>query len=191
MLRDGIACKPAVMAETDRYVAFGSEYRALAGLPGIEKARVWEPEPRHRLFLGTRPVPDVDLAATPLRELNAALHKLRPDTNERHWVVDNPAGRHSVAVGLDAPVTVEINGSVGYYCAGMNKQATVVVHGSAGTGVAENMMSGFVHVDGRRQPVGRRHRPRRPAPHRRQRRLALRHLDEGHRHRRARARSAT
>ena len=45
VLRDGIACKPAIMAETDRYVAFGSEYRALAGLPGIEHARVWEPEP--------------------------------------------------------------------------------------------------------------------------------------------------
>jgi methylamine---glutamate N-methyltransferase subunit A len=45
VLRDPIACKPAVMAETDDYVAFGSEYRALAGLPGIEKARVWEPKP--------------------------------------------------------------------------------------------------------------------------------------------------
>ena len=45
MLRDPIACKPAVMAETDGYVAFGSEYRALAGLPGIDDARVWEPEP--------------------------------------------------------------------------------------------------------------------------------------------------
>ena len=45
VLRDPIACKPAVLAETDRYVAFGSEYRALAGLPGIETARVWEPEP--------------------------------------------------------------------------------------------------------------------------------------------------
>ena len=45
VLRDGIACKPAIMAETDRYVAFGSEYRALASLPGIEHARVWEPEP--------------------------------------------------------------------------------------------------------------------------------------------------
>lgn len=45
VLRDGIACKPAVMAETDQYVAFGSEYRVLAGLPGIENARVWEPEP--------------------------------------------------------------------------------------------------------------------------------------------------
>lgn len=45
VVRDPIACKPAVMAETDQYVAFGSEYRALAGPPGIENARVWEPEP--------------------------------------------------------------------------------------------------------------------------------------------------
>ncbi|MEZ2128281.1 MULTISPECIES: glutamine amidotransferase family protein [unclassified Sinorhizobium] len=45
VVRDAIACKPAVMAETDRYVAFGSEYRALVNLPGIEAARVWEPEP--------------------------------------------------------------------------------------------------------------------------------------------------
>lgn len=45
VLRDGIACKPAVMAETDKYVAFGSEYRVLADLPGIGQARVWEPEP--------------------------------------------------------------------------------------------------------------------------------------------------
>jgi glutamate synthase domain-containing protein 1 len=45
VVRDPIACKPAVMAETDQYVAFGSEYRALAMLPGIEEARVWEPEP--------------------------------------------------------------------------------------------------------------------------------------------------
>ena len=45
VVRDPIACKPAVMAETDQYVAFGSEYRALASLPGIDKAKVWEPEP--------------------------------------------------------------------------------------------------------------------------------------------------
>jgi glutamate synthase domain-containing protein 1 len=45
VLRDPIACKPAVMAETDQYVAFGSEFRALAGLPGVDNARVWEPEP--------------------------------------------------------------------------------------------------------------------------------------------------
>ncbi|MFT3973552.1 MAG: glutamine amidotransferase family protein [Amaricoccus sp.] len=45
VLRDPIACKPAVMAETDQYIAFGSEYRALVNLPGIDTARVWEPEP--------------------------------------------------------------------------------------------------------------------------------------------------
>lgn len=45
VLRDTVACKPAVMAETDDYVAFGSEYSALAGLPGIAAARVFEPEP--------------------------------------------------------------------------------------------------------------------------------------------------
>ena len=45
VLRDPIACKPAVLAETDQYVAFGSEYRALVNLPGIDTARVWEPEP--------------------------------------------------------------------------------------------------------------------------------------------------
>jgi glutamate synthase domain-containing protein 1 len=45
VLRDPIACKPAVLAETDQYVAFGSEYRALVSLPGIQDATIWEPEP--------------------------------------------------------------------------------------------------------------------------------------------------
>jgi len=45
VLRDPIACKPAIMAESDDYVAFGSEYRALSVLPAIDKARVFEPEP--------------------------------------------------------------------------------------------------------------------------------------------------
>ena len=45
VLRDPIACKPAVMAETDCWVAFGTEYRALVDLPGVENAKVWEPEP--------------------------------------------------------------------------------------------------------------------------------------------------
>jgi glutamate synthase domain-containing protein 1 len=45
VVRDAIACKPAVIAETDDWVAMGSEYRALAGLPGVEAAKIWEPEP--------------------------------------------------------------------------------------------------------------------------------------------------
>jgi glutamate synthase domain-containing protein 3 len=93
-------------------------------------------------------MPEVDFGTTTLRSLNATLHQLRPDTNERHWIIDHPAGRHAIASGLNVPITVEINGPVGYYCAGMNKLATVLIHGSAGNGVAENMMSGFVHVAG-------------------------------------------
>jgi methylamine---glutamate N-methyltransferase subunit A len=45
VLRDPIACKPAVMAETDAWVAMASEYRAIATLPGADAARMWEPEP--------------------------------------------------------------------------------------------------------------------------------------------------
>jgi methylamine---glutamate N-methyltransferase subunit A len=45
VLRDPIACKPAVMAETDEWVAMASEYRAIATLPGADDARMWEPEP--------------------------------------------------------------------------------------------------------------------------------------------------
>jgi glutamate synthase domain-containing protein 1 len=50
VLRDRIACKPAVVAETDRWVAFGTEYRALVDLPGIAAAKVWEPEPAKVYF---------------------------------------------------------------------------------------------------------------------------------------------
>ena len=90
----------------------------------------------------------VDLAETPLRELNRRLHELAHADGPRHWRVFNPDGAHAVACGLDADVEVEIEGHVGYYCAGMNKRATVRVHGNAGTGVAENLMSGTVVVDG-------------------------------------------
>jgi len=90
----------------------------------------------------------VDLRQSSLRALNQALHDLRADTNETHWIVEHPDGAHAVAAGLDANVLVEIKGNVGYYCGGMNKQATIVVDGSAGVGVAQNMMSGTVHVRG-------------------------------------------
>ena len=45
VLRDPIACKPAVMAETDDWVAMASEFRSLAQLPGVKQATVWEPKP--------------------------------------------------------------------------------------------------------------------------------------------------
>ena len=86
-----------------------------------------------------------DLSASPLRELNARLH--RGDGPAR-WRVVHPNGAHNVAVGLDADVEVDVEGHVGYYCAGMNQLATVRVHGNAGVGLAENIMSGTVCVDG-------------------------------------------
>ncbi len=45
MVRDPIACKHAVMAETDDWVAMATEYRAIAHLPGADDAKIWEPEP--------------------------------------------------------------------------------------------------------------------------------------------------
>lgn len=93
-------------------------------------------------------MPEVDLDVTGRRELNRMLHSLGEGTNESYFRILNPRGSHALAAGLDLPVTVEIDGNVGYYCAGMNKRAAVIVNGSAGVGVAENMMSGKVHVKG-------------------------------------------
>ena len=90
----------------------------------------------------------IDLADAPVRRLNAALHALAPDTNQTLWRVLNPRGQHALAVGVAVPVRIEIAGHAGYYCAGMNGGATVVIEGNAGNGVAENMMSGRVHVRG-------------------------------------------
>ncbi|MGE3256818.1 glutamine amidotransferase [Pseudonocardia sp.] len=53
VVRDAIACKPAIIAETGRWVAMASEFRALADLPGIEHARLYEPEPE-RVYAWTR-----------------------------------------------------------------------------------------------------------------------------------------
>jgi methylamine---glutamate N-methyltransferase subunit B len=93
-------------------------------------------------------MPVIDLLETPLRDLNSALHSIQPGANDLHFEVVNPGGKHSVAVGLDTPVSVDVRGSVGYYCGGMNSEATITVHGSAGPGVAENMMSGKVVIKG-------------------------------------------
>ena len=69
---------------------------------------------------------EFDLAVTPLRELNSALHAIETDPAApdglasgaaRHWRVLNPRGAHALAVGIDAPVEVEIEGHAGYYCA--------------------------------------------------------------------------
>ena len=89
-----------------------------------------------------------DLASDTVRELNQRLHETTPERFVSRVVVRNPSGKHSIAVGLDAPYEVEIEGHVGYYCAGMNKLAAIRVRGNCGVGVAENMMSGTVIIEG-------------------------------------------
>ena len=88
VLRDPIACKPAVLAETDDWVAMASEYRAIAVLPGAARRADLGARAGRRLRLGEGAASDggrdrraaavevVDLATTPLRELNQRLHDL-------------------------------------------------------------------------------------------------------------------
>jgi glutamate synthase domain-containing protein 3 len=87
-----------------------------------------------------------DLRKGGVRQTNQFLHGDLAGITEVG--IENPDGAHSLAVGLNAPVRVDIFGHAGYYAGGMNQLATVVVHGNAGPGVAENMMSGRVEVRG-------------------------------------------
>ena len=72
---------------------------------------------------GDRPARGRPRRTISLRELNARLHE--PRRPARDWRVVNPGGEHAIAAGLDAAIEVEIDGHVGYYCAGMNQHATV------------------------------------------------------------------
>ena len=89
-----------------------------------------------------------DLEESGLRALNQALQEQTDSANQMDWHIKNPKGKHAIAVGLDAPINIKIDGSTGYYCGGMNKQAHIYVNGSVGPGAAENMMSGRVIVEG-------------------------------------------
>jgi len=89
-----------------------------------------------------------DLERATVRELNQFLHKPASELEGQAVTVVAPNGAHNLAVGVDAPVRVTIAGHAGYYAGGMNQHATIEIDGSAGTGVAENMMSGKVHVKG-------------------------------------------
>lgn len=91
---------------------------------------------------------EFDLDQSEVRELNAALHNSELATGQSSWKITNTKGRHTIAVGIDAALDMQIDGHVGYYCAGMNQQASITVNGHCGPGVAENMMSGTVRVKG-------------------------------------------
>lgn len=89
-----------------------------------------------------------DLETDKVRQLNEQLHQSNGTQESLEYLVNNPRGRHAIAVGLDSTIDVNVNGHVGYYCAGMNKTATITITGNAGSGVAENMISGRVTVKG-------------------------------------------
>lgn len=90
----------------------------------------------------------IDLTKVGLRETNKTLHAQSETTNQTAWEIVNPRGSHAIACGLDAPIEVTVRGSTGYYCGGMNKQATVNIDGSAGPGTGENIMSGKIVIEG-------------------------------------------
>ena len=87
----------------------------------------------------------INLNESSVRELN---EKLQSGSSGDKFVVNNTVGKHALSVGLTKKVNVEINGHVGYYCAGMNQEASIKINGNAGPGLAENMMSGEVRVTG-------------------------------------------
>ena len=87
-----------------------------------------------------------DLHSSEVRELNSELHNAACEDGKIS--VNNPGGKHNIAVGAVHNCDVEINGHVGYYCSGMNQKANITINGNAGPGLAENMMSGKVVVNG-------------------------------------------
>ena len=90
----------------------------------------------------------LDMTQTELRDINTTLQAAAKGQANEKYIITNPRGSHAMACGLDGPLDVTIQGSTGYYCAGMNKEAAITVKGSAGPGVAENMMSGTVTIEG-------------------------------------------
>ena len=154
VLRDPIACKPAVLAETDDWVAMALGVPGDRHAPRRGRGADLGARARRRLRVGAgarlMEAAEVEAAGRGRRPRRDAAARAQPapprpgrrGAGRRHWRVLNPNGPHAVACGLDAEIEVEIEGHVGYYCAGMNKLATVRVHGNAGVGLAENMMSG-------------------------------------------------
>jgi len=90
----------------------------------------------------------LDVARVGVREVNRFLHQDVPQRRISRMRIEEPHGAHSLAVGIDAEVEVHVLGHAGYYAGGMNKRASIVVHGNVERGVAENMMSGMVRVKG-------------------------------------------
>src|SRR5699024_147105 len=142
-----IATKPAIMAETDQYVAFARSTAPSPISPASKMPRSGSPNPPLPTS-GAIKMQTIDLQTESIRDLNQKLHDQIGQTNQTQWEILNPRGQHAIACGIAGPLDVTIKGSTGYYTASMNKEATVRIEGSAGPGLAQNMMSGTVIVEG-------------------------------------------
>ena len=137
VVRDAIACKPAVIAETDAWVAMASEYRALAGLPGIARRPASSSPSRKGSTHGSASVD-----RRPLRDRvgPSTSSSQRPRAERRAARAagaglrgTEPAGRARACGRGGRPVTIDINGHAGYYAAGMNDGGTITIHGTVGS----------------------------------------------------------
>ena len=93
-------------------------------------------------------IDNLDLKKNNLRSINNFLQNIDYKKNKRDFIVKNPNGNHAICAGLKEDISVTVKGHVGYYCGGMNQKAKITIEGNAGTGIAENMMSGLIHVKG-------------------------------------------
>ncbi len=92
VVRDPIACKHAVLAETEDWVAMATEYRAIAHLPGADDGENLGTGADDDLHLGRARVNELDLQKDGVTGINAASAALPKNTNERHWIISNPDG---------------------------------------------------------------------------------------------------
>ncbi len=90
---------------------------------------------------------EVNCEGRSTREINAEI-KQRIEQGDANILVRNPGARHNLGVAILEPVTIRLEGSVGYYCAGLIDGPSFEIMGSAGWGLAESMMSGQVVVRG-------------------------------------------
>jgi glutamate synthase domain-containing protein 3 len=92
-------------------------------------------------------MPTIDCAPLSIRQINETIRRLT-GAGEREIVLRNPGARHNLAVAVLSDVGITVDGPVGYYAGGMSDGVRLTIHGSAGWGLAECLMSGTVVVDG-------------------------------------------
>jgi glutamate synthase domain-containing protein 3 len=87
----------------------------------------------------------LDASRLTTRQINASLRSLPDGAAVR---IEEPRGRHNLAVGLARPLTITIDGNAGYYLGGLGDGPQITVNGFTGWGVGENLMSGMIRVKG-------------------------------------------